>query len=156
MTSDCLSNASPAYAELAARFRRLSAISGALAVLEWDRAAMMPEGGADARAEQVATLGVLSHELLSAPAVGELLDRAEAEAAGLGTWQAGNLRAMRRAWRHATALTPDLVEAKLRATSRCEMVWRTARAANDFAALQPHLTEVVALTREAAVIKAAA
>jgi carboxypeptidase Taq len=146
----------PAYAELTSCFRRLSAISGALAVLEWDRATMMPAGGAEARAEQIASLGVLHHELLTVPVVGELLDRAEADAAGLDGWQAGNLRAMRRAWRHATVLSPELVEAKLRAVSRCEMVWRTARAESDFATLLPHLAEVVALTREAAAVKAAA
>ncbi len=156
MAATARANTPSAYAELSVRFRRLSAISGALAVLEWDRAAMMPVGGAEARAEQVAALGVLHHELLTAPAVGALLDHAEAEATGLDPWQAANLRAMRRGWRHATALSADLVEAKLRAVSRCEMVWRTARAENDFAALRPHLAEVVALTREAAGVKAAA
>lgn len=156
VTAGAAVNVPLAYAELTGRFRRLSAISGALAVLEWDRAAMMPVGGAEARAEQIASLGVLHHELITAPVLGDLLDRAEAEAAGLDRWQAGNLWAMRRAWRHATALSPELVEAKLHAVSRCEMAWRTARAENDFAALKPHLAEVVALTREAAAVKAAA
>src|ERR1700759_3397313 len=48
-----------AYRELEQRFRRLGAIEQAISVLHWDTAAMMPEGGAGARAEQLATLRVL-------------------------------------------------------------------------------------------------
>ncbi|MBM3518761.1 MAG: carboxypeptidase M32, partial [Alphaproteobacteria bacterium] len=43
-----------------------------------------------------------------------------------------------------------LVEASSRAASACEVRWRTARAANDFAALRPLLAEVVRLTQERA------
>ena len=45
-----------AYQQLEARFRRLGALGEALGVLHWDSATMMPDGGADARAEQLATL----------------------------------------------------------------------------------------------------
>ena len=44
---------------------------------------MMPPGGAPARAEQMAALSVLLHELRTDPALGDLLD--EAEAGGAGT-----------------------------------------------------------------------
>jgi carboxypeptidase Taq len=142
-----------AYQNLKERFRRLSAASGALAVLEWDRSAMMPEGGADARSEQVATLSVMRHELLTDPAVGGWLDAAEA-AGGLDDWSAANLREMRRHWRHAVALPADLVDARARATAHCEMVWRGARAADDYARFAPSFTEVLKLTRDVAAAKA--
>lgn len=145
-----------AYSDLERRFRRLSALGGALGVLHWDQATMMPAGGADARAEQVAILGVMSHELLTAPELADLLAAAEAGAAGLDPWQAANLREMRRQWRHATALDSALVEARSRASSACEMIWRSARADNDFAALRPSFEEVLKLTREVAAAKAAA
>jgi carboxypeptidase Taq len=51
-----------AYRQLEARFRRIGAIEQAIAVLHWDAAAIMPAGGARARAEQLATLRVLAHE----------------------------------------------------------------------------------------------
>ncbi|HET6520415.1 MAG TPA: carboxypeptidase M32, partial [Geminicoccaceae bacterium] len=65
-----------AYAALEARFRRLADIGGALSVLYWDRAAMMPEGGNAIRAEQMATLRVMSHELLTSAETGELIEAA--------------------------------------------------------------------------------
>ena len=49
-----------AYRELEQRFRRLGAIEQAISVLHWDTAAIMPAGGAAARAEQLATLRLIA------------------------------------------------------------------------------------------------
>src|SRR5579862_1356245 len=145
-----------AYPELEMRFRRLGAIEEAIGMLHWDAAAMMPPGGAPARSEQLATLRVIAHQLLSAGETGDLIAAAEAEAGSLGEWQCANLREMRRRWRHAAAVPEDLVEALSHARSHSEMAWRTARPADDFAAARPGLEQVLALTREVAAAKAAA
>src|SRR5829696_8028221 len=94
------------YRDLEARFRRLGAVEEAIAVLHWDAAAMMPPGGAAARAEQLATLRGIAHQHLAASDMAELLAGAEAEAAALGPWQRANLREMARRWRHAAASRP--------------------------------------------------
>ncbi|WP_428247818.1 carboxypeptidase M32 [Ferrovibrio sp.] len=143
------------YAALEQRFRRLSALNGALAMLGWDQSAMMPEGGAGARAEQLATLSVIRHEWLTDPALGDLIQGAEAQA-GLSDWQQANLREISRKWRHATALNTDLVEALSKAANACEMVWRKAKPANDFKAFAKAFAPVLELTREAAAAKAEA
>ncbi|MEZ4434721.1 MAG: carboxypeptidase M32 [bacterium] len=140
-----------AYADLEARCGRLMRLDDAIEVLHWDMAAMMPAGGSDARAEQLATLSVLRHELATDAKLGELIAAAEGEA--LDEWQAANLRRIGRRFVHDTALPAALVEAVSRATSTCERVWRSARAANDFAGLRPHLETVVALAAEAAAAK---
>ncbi len=145
-----------AYEQLRGRFARLANLNGAAAMLHWDAAAMMPTGGAAARAEQLATLSLLAHEMLCQDEVADLLHRAEATMAGLGPWEQANLREMRREWSHATALPGDLVAALSRAGSACEMIWRTARADDDFATLCPYLEAVVALVRETAAAKAEA
>jgi carboxypeptidase Taq len=143
-----------AYQDLEQRFRRIAQLNGAMAVLHWDSATMMPAGGARTRADQLATLGVLTHERLIDPALGDLIAKADADA--LDEWQAANLNEMRRQWRHATAVPPDLVEARSLATSDAEMIWRTARAQNDFKALAGPWQKVLDLTRETAQAKAAA
>lgn len=145
-----------AYALLEQRFKRLSDLQGAQAVLHWDSATMMPAGGAAARADQLTALEGIVHELLTDAGLADLLDRAEAGAEDLDSWQRANLVAMRRRWRHANALPGALVEALARATANGEMVWRTAREDDDFAALRPHLEEVLALVRESAAAKAEA
>jgi carboxypeptidase Taq len=143
-----------AYQQLETRFRRLGAIEEAIGVLNWDSATMMPPGGAATRAEQLATLSVLAHEELAAPETGDLLAEAEAERDALDAWERGNLREMRRRRTHAAAVPADLVEAVARISAECETVWRTARPADDFAAVRPLLEEMLRLQREVAAAKA--
>ncbi|MFN8758439.1 MAG: carboxypeptidase M32 [Tagaea sp.] len=140
-----------AYDALTARFKRMNLVRDAIAMLDWDSAAMMPDGGSSARAEQIAVLKVLAHEQACDPVLADLF----AAARGDGPWQEANLREMRRDWAHATALPADLVEARSKAVSECEMRWRTARKANDFKGLLPALRRVLDLTKEVAAIKAA-
>lgn len=144
------------YKALEKQFRRISAVNGALAVLGWDQSTMMPEGGAKARAEQVATLSVLRHEWITDPRLGEQLEQVAADAKALDDWQRANMREMQRQWRHATALTPKLVEARAKASMACELVWRKARRDDDFKAFAKAFRPVLELTREVAAAKSAA
>ncbi|WP_430474147.1 carboxypeptidase M32 [Thalassospira lucentensis] len=143
-----------AYEKLEARFRRMSVLSNIGEMLHWDMAAIMPDGGADARSEQLATLSVLHNELVNAPEMGDLLDAAESES--LDDWQKANLSEMKRGWVHGTAVPADLVEKMSRAETSCEVAWRTARADNDFKGLLPKLQVVLDLSIEAGQAKAEA
>jgi carboxypeptidase Taq len=142
------------YQSLEARFARLGALQEANAFLHWDSATFMPEGGAAARAEQLAALHVVCHDMLTDPALDDLL-AAAAMQNDLDPWQRSNLAEMRRARVHATAVPADLVEARSKACSGCEMRWREARPASDFAAVLPALQRVLDLVRETASAKAA-
>lgn len=137
-----------AYLSLERHFARLSSLNDALGILGWDKEVMMPSGAAERRAENLAMLEGLRHEILTAPVMADLLAEADA---GNDLWRAANLEQMRRQHRQATALPGDLVEASAQATSRCEMAWRTAREESDFKSLEPHLAEVLRLTRETAI-----
>lgn len=148
---------SDAYKTLEERFARLYALREAAGMLHWDSAVLMPGGGAEARSEHLAALEVTCHEMLTDPRLEELFARASEDAAnGLDAWQQANLREMRREWLHATAVPSRLVDALSRATRRCEMVWREARPASDFARVKPELAEVLSLVREEAQAKAGA
>jgi carboxypeptidase Taq len=145
-----------AYTTLESRFRRLQLVGDAAGVLQWDMAAVMPDGGADVRGDQLATLKVVAHDMLTDPKTGDLLSEAESANGSLDAWQRANLAEMRRRWRHATAVPVDLVAALSKAVSDCEMLWRSARAANDFKGLLPLLRRVLDLTRQSAQAKAQA
>src|SRR5260370_13690378 len=92
----------------------------------------MPTGGATARAEQLATLKVVCHEVLTDAALPDLFGGAGAQN-DLDPWQRANLAEMRRRSVHATPAPADLAEALSKACSACEMRWREARPAADFA-----------------------
>jgi carboxypeptidase Taq len=143
------------YKALEARFARLGTLQEAAAILHWDSATLMPSGGATARAEQVATLKVVCHEVLTDAALPDLFGGAGLQN-DLDSWQRANLAEMHRRWVHATAVPADLVDALSRACSACEMRWREARPAGDFAAVLPELRRVLGLVRQVAAAKAAA
>ena len=48
----------PAYVELEARYRRVALLGETSAILHWDTAAIMPDGAASVRAEQLAEMQV--------------------------------------------------------------------------------------------------
>ncbi len=140
------------YAQLEQEWRRLHAFHGALALLRWDAAVMMPRGSADVRGEQLAALETEHHALLTAPRITRLLDRAQANAQGLEDWQLANLREMRRQRDHAIATPVSLISRLARATSRAEVRWAEARRQNNFDLFAPHLEEVLNLVRDKAAL----
>jgi carboxypeptidase Taq len=140
------------YQQLEQEFRRLHAFRGALSLLRWDAAVMMPRGSADVRGEQLAALETEHHALLTTPKVARLLERAEAGASQLDDWPLANLREMRRQRDHAIATPPSLIARLAKATSRAEVFWVEARKANDFKLFAPHLEEVVRLVRDKAAL----
>jgi len=141
------------YGNLEALFGRIGALLDAAGVLHWDMSVMMPPGGADARAEQLAAMKRIVHDLMTGSQTADWLDAAEATPPD-DPWARANLREMRRLWRHAVALDGALVESLSRAASRCEMIWRDARPKSDFAMVAPSLAQLMALVREKAAAKA--
>src|ERR1700729_319223 len=144
-------SASP-YKQLEQEFKRLHAFRGALALLRWDAAVMMPRGSADVRGEQLAAIETEYHALLTAPRVTRLLDRAQANTQGLADWQIANLREMRRQRDHAIATPVTLVSRLTKAASRAEARWLEARSEGKFETFAPYLEEVVHLVRDKAAL----
>ena len=144
------------YSELERRFRRMANLGGAAAVLQWDWAAVMPAGGAEARTAQLTELDLVQHEYMADPELADLLDSAEAGRADLEPWQNSNLSEMRLRWSHANAVPADLVAALSNAAANCEMVWREARASSDFAAFCRAFEPLLELVRDKAAAKSAA
>jgi carboxypeptidase Taq len=138
----------PAYDELKRRWTQLHHFGHLQAIAAWDQAAMMPNRGAQARADAMAEMQGLLHRLHTDPALVELLQRAGAE--DIDADAQANVREMRREWRTANALPSRLVEAMSLAGARCEHAWRAQRPANDWTGFLGNFREVPALARETA------
>jgi carboxypeptidase Taq len=121
-------------------------------VLEWDQETYMPEGGATARAHQVATLRRLAHEAFTAPETARLLEAAEAAAGDLDPHsdEAALVRVVRRDLDKATRLPARLVSELAEASAHAKEAWKAASAASRFSVFAPHLERLVALSREQA------
>ncbi|HEX6971461.1 MAG TPA: carboxypeptidase M32, partial [Limnochordia bacterium] len=124
----------------------------AAALLSWDQQTYMPPQGAEARAEQLATLERLAQAALTQPEVGDLLAALEPWAASLpaDSFEASLIRVTRREYDKLVKVPARLVAELARATALATDVWARARKDADFGAFRPHLERVVALTIEKA------
>ena len=137
------------YQALHRRFEKIGDLQHAQAMLSWDEAVMMPRGGGPARAESMATLAGVVHNMIADARVGEWVDAALDEA-GLDAWERANAGEIQRIWRRARALPEELVVEYSRATAHCEQAWRVYRAENDWNAIVEPLSRVVELNRRRA------
>ena len=55
------------YIELKKRFQNIGALEEVEGILHWDMSVMMPKGGADTRAEQLAVMKLPTHKMLTDP-----------------------------------------------------------------------------------------
>ena len=140
------------YKQLELEWKRLHALRGALSLLRWDAAVMMPRGSAAGRGEQLAALEAECHAVLTSPKVSRLLERAAAGHGGLDEWELANLREMRRQRDHAFAVPVSLISRLARATAQAESVWHEARRQNRFELFAPNLEEVLVLVRDKAAL----
>lgn len=151
-TPDLPAATAASFAELRRRYLEINDLSAAAAVLNWDQATYMPEGGAQARGRQCATLSRLAHARATDPALGKLLDDLArvTEALDPDSDEASLVRVGRRDFEKAVRLPEDFVTRASEASSASYNAWTRARPANDFATMRPHLERAVELSRECA------
>ena len=136
------------FQELEERLATMADLGAAGAALGWDRQTYMPEGGVEGRAEQLATLSRLSHEMLVADETGRLLESVKEPEKG--SVEAAILRRTRREYDKATKLPGRLVGDISRQTALAQSAWVGARENSDWSAFSPHLERILDLEREAA------
>jgi carboxypeptidase Taq len=139
------------YHKLELIFKRIRNINNANSILNWDTAVMMPKGSINARAEQIATLESIVHDLMTSQEVKELI--AKVDTKELDDWQKANFEHMIRIRKHTIAVPNDLMQAFSKACNETEMVWRDARKNDDFKIFQPYFENILKLTREVAKAK---
>jgi len=140
------------FARLRERLGQLADVRAAQAVLSWDQETYMPPAGGEARAQQLATLGRIGHELLTDDETGTLLEAAGAEVSGLDpdSDEARIVRVTRRDRDKAVRVPASLVAELARVTALAQQAWARARDQDDFASFRPHLEKVLELTLQKA------
>ena len=138
------------YSKLKKIFHEAALSSDIAGILHWDMSTMMPKNSRDNRAEQLAYLSKIRHELISSQNVGDLIDKAKLES--LDIKDKTNLREMNREHIMSSSLPSNLVEKLSSASAKCEGVWEEARKESDFNIVLPYLDELVKLSKEESLI----
>jgi carboxypeptidase Taq len=134
------------------RLGQIVDLESTAAVLSWDQQTYMPPGGAAARAEQLATLARMSHELFTAGGTHSLIEQAAGEIGGVDadTDDAALVRVAYRDFDRAVKLPAELVAELARTRTLAQEAWTKARAESSYAAFAPWLEKLIELTRCAA------
>jgi carboxypeptidase Taq len=130
--------------------REINDLNAAAALLYWDQTTYMPPGGAAARARQIATLRRLSHEKITHPVIGQLLDALHPYEEGLphDADDASLIRIARRDHERAVRVPAAFMEELSNHTATVYDIWTKARPANDFAVVEPYLEKTLDLSRQ--------
>ncbi len=116
---------------------------------DWDQQTQMPRGGGEARAEAMATMERIAHELFVDDETGRALEGAAAELEGSDpdSDDARLVRLVSRQYRKARRVPTELAADLARASSVGQEVWVRARENADFTAFAPALERNIELTR---------
>jgi len=121
-------------------------LNRAAAVLSWDQNTYMPRGGAEARGNQMGTLGKIAHHTFTDEKVGKLLDELK-DAFPPESDEAAMIRVTRRDYDKATCVPPEFVVEQAQVTTAAHEGWMVARQKSDFSIFEPHLAKVLDLTK---------
>ncbi len=135
--------------ELRVRLATIHDINAANALLAWDQQTYMPEGAITDRAEGMATLSRLAHEMFTDAKTGGLLDDLKNHF-DADSDEKAVVRVARRSYDRATKLPAALVQDLTRTTTLAEPAWAEARAKSDWNLFTPHLEKIVTLQRSVA------
>jgi carboxypeptidase Taq len=125
-------------------------LRAASAVLGWDQLVNMPEGGAQDRGEQIATLEGLIHIKSTSDEIGKLIDDLELDVKDIDSDSddARLWKVCKREYEKATKVTPEHVTEFARVSTVAQSVWEKAKPNSDFNSFQPHLEKLVELRRQ--------
>jgi carboxypeptidase Taq len=131
----------PTFERLRTRLAEIHDLRSATALLYWDQQTIMPPAGAAGRAEQIATLSRMTHELFVADETGALLEelRGYEDSLDPDSFEASLVRVTRRDYEKSVRVPAELRAEMSRAGSHGMQVWLKAKAASDFASFLPAL-----------------
>ena len=138
---------SDALTRLRAELAQIEDLGVAARVLEWDQLVMMPRGGAETRAEGLATIERLSHELFVRDEIGELLERLAPEVADLDpdSDEACLVAVTQRDWEKARRVPTELRGEMTKLASEGMEAWAVARENDDYTSFRPWLDKALEL-----------
>ncbi|MFL5914583.1 MAG: carboxypeptidase M32 [Gaiellaceae bacterium] len=139
-----------ALEELRERLGKVNDLGKVTRLLSWDQQTMMPLAGTAHRADHMATLQRLAHELFTDPAVGRLLEELQPleESLDPDSDDAALIAVTRRDYEKAVNVPASLRAEMTRAAAEARPVWVKAKTESDFRSFLPALERIVELKLE--------
>ena len=139
------------YQQYTAHLRKIADTRYAIAVLQWDQETYMPAKGAAFRAQQVATLSEISHELFTRESFKNLLQDLMGRA-DLDETAQKNISLSWYDYTQQQKVSGEFVRKLSEATSKSFQAWVSAKTANDFSLFEKDLAGLLELKKQEAAL----
>lgn len=139
------------YQKFTQHLSKIADIHYSIAVLNWDQETYLPKKGSQHRAQQIATLSGMAHELATSKELGEILDKLTDDKT-LNSIEKKNVELALKNYTKATKLPTEFVIELSNTTSEAFHAWIEARKEDKFEIFAPALEKMVALQRKKAEI----
>ena len=133
----------PSIKALLAKQEKQHNLASVLGLLGWDEQVNLPPNSAGQRAQQMATLSELHHELASDIEIEAILQSLERDWDSLSLQEQVIVKHTRKDYDRATRLPAEYVSEKAKLDSEAYHAWVQARENDDFAAFAPYLKRQV-------------
>lgn len=135
------------FIELKKRLNEIADLNKIGGVLSWDQQTMMAPRGSAARAEQMATLGRIAHEMFTSDEIGRWLDDLREYEASLpyDSDNASLIRVARQDYEKQKRVPSDLRAEMTRTSAMARQAWVEARKKSDYSIFLPHFEKNIAL-----------
>jgi len=139
------------YEDLLSKCKDMTVLRSAAGIVQWDMETMMPPKGINLRSEQLGLLDLLSHKMLTDPAIAELLRAIESSPSfpDMDQVQRRNVRLIRKSYDEAVKLPEALVSGTAKQVTLSVGAWKRAKAAKDYSIFKPELAKTIELKKQA-------
>ena len=134
------------YADYKNHCSKIADIAFSISLLNWDQEVMMPKKSAERRAQQIATLAGVHHELSTDKDFGNLLTILNKSK--LSNEESRNVSETLKEYNRNKKYTTDFVQLMSKTISKSFTAWQAAKSKNDFSLFAPSLSELVDLKRQ--------
>lgn len=135
------------YDKYTSHLRKIADINYASAVLNWDQETYMPPKGAEFRAQQLATLAGVSHELSTSEELGRMLNELGKDSS-LDEKQKRNVKQSLKDYNDRKKYTTEFVEKMSRTVSESFVAWQEAKKQDNFGIFAPKLSQLLDLKKQ--------
>jgi carboxypeptidase Taq len=138
------------FQKLLKRVQQVQDLGGAAGLLGWDQRTIMPAKGTAVRAERLATLAGLAHEIFTSDETGDLLDKTESHVGSLpeDAFEASLWRIVKRDYDKQKRIPTQLSEDLQRAANLGYEAWHVSRAESDYSQFQDALQRNIDLNKQ--------
>jgi carboxypeptidase Taq len=135
------------YEKYRVHMRKLADLRASLALMQWDQETYLPKKGTGFRAQQIATLAEMAHEMATTKKLGSLLESLS-EAEGLDEAERKNIILNLEDFEKQKKYTAAFVRRMSECVSKSFNAWNQAKKESRFELFENELAELVSLKKE--------